>query len=553
MRITIEPFTPYDRSTRWRLHDAYFEARGVDAWQHGDVPERATSNYAIARQHARLLVELVDEAVASGRRAPDAPLTVLELGGGSGAFAAKLLRALDRDCGELGARLAGHVRYVFTDFAERVVREAAAAGPLAPWIEAGRVQPALYDLRRPDELRSLAGEALAWPSTPFDAVLANYVCCVAPTKQLQRHDGTWHELFMALHARVDDAATADPEALLDAWLAEPTQRNLMHRLASETAWRATGLDAVFDDPIHRRIVERLAGARGDATVIYPWGYVDALRALAPRLAPHGALWTNDFGHAGAEARRRLAELRPEILGNSLNHDVDFGLFDAVGEELGWGTLRTRDRVASVHTALLRPGGSFPDPVADRFEALYVHAHDGEELLDLAAAAVDARKQGEWKRAIRLWRLCLPLDPYDPFLRHQLGKACVDGGFFELALEPLEQALELRRTPGRPEVELQLARAHDHLGQPAKAIRYYERSLEHRPDAAILARIAALHLHRDELDDADHALRRALELDPSHQGSHELRRRLREAWRPWPIASNGDVAPEPLGGPFTAGS
>jgi hypothetical protein len=58
MTVILQEFLPYDQSLHWRVHDAYFAQRGMAAWTSGDIPFFATSNYPIARQHARVLVEV---------------------------------------------------------------------------------------------------------------------------------------------------------------------------------------------------------------------------------------------------------------------------------------------------------------------------------------------------------------------------------------------------------------------------------------------------------------------------------------------------------------
>ena len=57
--MLLEDFVPYDQSLLWRIHHAYFEARGIDAWRQGDIPYSSINSYPMARQHARFCVSLV--------------------------------------------------------------------------------------------------------------------------------------------------------------------------------------------------------------------------------------------------------------------------------------------------------------------------------------------------------------------------------------------------------------------------------------------------------------------------------------------------------------
>src|SRR5262249_13745848 len=151
----------YDLSSLWKIHDAYFAARGGAAWSQGEIPSMATSSYAMARQQAKLLLALVKELEEQGALARNAEVGVLEVGAGSGRFAAMFLRALERGCGEAGKALFPRIRYTFTDYSRANVRDALQDHPeLAHHAKAGRLRPGILDLRNPRELCGLEGEPL---------------------------------------------------------------------------------------------------------------------------------------------------------------------------------------------------------------------------------------------------------------------------------------------------------------------------------------------------------------------------------------------------------
>src|SRR4051812_37034478 len=106
--VLIQDFVPLDASVLWSLNDAYYAARGRAAWDSHEVPFYATTNFAVARQTARLLIAHVTELE---RRGPLPELSVLEIGSGSGRFAINFFRAL-RKCGAAGSELASRIRYV---------------------------------------------------------------------------------------------------------------------------------------------------------------------------------------------------------------------------------------------------------------------------------------------------------------------------------------------------------------------------------------------------------------------------------------------------------
>jgi len=105
MQLTLQAATPFDASLLWRFHNTYWEARGIEAWNRGEVPYYSTSNYASARQHAGFLTELVLSQLESGRLGADGEIWVLEVGSGLGRFATNFLRAMEVACGEAGSAL----------------------------------------------------------------------------------------------------------------------------------------------------------------------------------------------------------------------------------------------------------------------------------------------------------------------------------------------------------------------------------------------------------------------------------------------------------------
>ena len=84
MRVLLEDFQTSDSSIRWEIQRAYYAARGTKAWTGGTIPYRATNNTMMLTQHARILIQLVDELVAAGCYSETAPVYLLELGGGLG-------------------------------------------------------------------------------------------------------------------------------------------------------------------------------------------------------------------------------------------------------------------------------------------------------------------------------------------------------------------------------------------------------------------------------------------------------------------------------------
>ena len=170
----VEDFVPYPRSVLWQIHDLYYARRGLAAFDEGEVPTRTTNNAALGRQFAELVIAIA----ARG----DDELTIVEIGSGSGQFAANMMTSLEHDFGDAGRRVYARVRYVLSDFQAATVHAAAATPAVHAHVERGRIVPALFDFRSSAAPRPLVGGPLQ--QRPAIAI-ANYIACVGPTTYVQ--------------------------------------------------------------------------------------------------------------------------------------------------------------------------------------------------------------------------------------------------------------------------------------------------------------------------------------------------------------------------------
>jgi hypothetical protein len=117
-RFIVETSRPFFRSRIWQLQDAYFAERGVEAWRQGEVPHYVTSNPTIANAYAEIVFAFrrdLARLAPAGER--NDPLTICELGAGSGRFAFHFLRRLEHLCANSDVAPEAF-RYVLTDVAD---------------------------------------------------------------------------------------------------------------------------------------------------------------------------------------------------------------------------------------------------------------------------------------------------------------------------------------------------------------------------------------------------------------------------------------------------
>ena len=539
LQVTLQQDARYDQSVLWQLQDAWFAKRGIAAWTERDIPHRATCNQPFARQCAELITALVAEHEAAGALGNHEPVWLLELGSGHGLFAVLFLRALAQGCGKAGRALLPRLRYLLSDYAATNVEQAVAAEhsqELAAHVKAGRVVPALYDVREPEQIRDLEGKPL---EAPLLATLANYVCCVTPTRVLRKQSDTWFEKHVRVGMELPGGNPAFPyrgAELIAQLLQDPLQPSLLEGLQVEPRFAQVSLEEVFVDPTLAACVTKTLAPLERAVLRVPELFFLCLRGLE-RLSRPGALaLVSDYGNCNLE-QFGDADVPPQHYGGSLNHGLDFPLFDAVAAAQGWPCERSAVESRRLHTLALRYG--MQDGIGNaegerlarfwhEFRRLFADSAPGEDLLDFNAAARHHANHGEYPQAIRLYERALRIDPDNAELRLQLGAACNSAGRLRAAERHLERG---RLLPGADEAafEFERGRALAGLGRPVEAIAAYERSAKLHDSPLTSAHLGALYRGQNELKMAAHHLRTALKLEPTLQDAKTLLAEVEAAW------------------------
>ena len=548
MQVILQPPTPFDQSLLWRFHDAYFSARGIDAWNQGEVPYYSTSNYASARQHAGFLTDLVLSQIEEGRLRDDQEIWILEVGSGLGRFAANFLRALEVACGPAGADVFERIRYVMSDYSEKNLREACATKMLSAHVEAGRVIPALFDLRDPDSLKPLGVEIAGGLSGRFQMVVANYVCCVVPMKNLQfRQAEGWFEQWVRLETSVPDAGPIRPAAeIVDDMLAAPTREGMVKGLGIHWEWRGLPLEEVYAKALHRDVLGALVSGLGDATIGYPHGFMDFVDGAERLLAPGGVVLVNDYGSVDRKELAGLSDRKPQIYGNSIANSINYGVFDAFAEVTGWHLMRSTDKLGSLHSAALRPGIAWTGREEMGFKKNYIHWRGGDDILDFTHTARQCAEKKDYDRALRYWRRAIELEPENPDHHYRAGDTAIDLGQYEMAINFLEEGRVLAAGDTTLDFEFQLGRA-TCLAQDYKAsIRWYETALEKENHPTTWTNLGVLYESDERFADAFRCFKKAMEIDPSYARGKERMQILKDLlWRRQIESFEGPGAKDPL--------
>ncbi|WP_169801838.1 tetratricopeptide repeat protein [Herbaspirillum chlorophenolicum] len=209
----LEHARPFSASLLWQLQRRYFSERGASAWRQGEVPHYITSNPTIAQAYAETVFAFYQDRQ---RLAPAAePLTICELGAGSGRFAFHFLRHLAHLCASTTVPLT-EFRYVLTDFTQSNLDAWRNHPRFQAWIDAGLLDMALFDVNRPDTLTlQIEGSSLATDSLQHPLVaIANYVFDGVPQELFYFQDGSSYGCEMALLTQ-GDPSDMDVTTLLD--------------------------------------------------------------------------------------------------------------------------------------------------------------------------------------------------------------------------------------------------------------------------------------------------------------------------------------------------
>ncbi|NOK16528.1 SAM-dependent methyltransferase [Corallococcus carmarthensis] len=511
-------WVPYDEGHQWQAHAAYFETRGIQAWTEGDIPHRATNNHAFARQHAVLLLELIQSLQAEGRADPATRIQVLELGGGLGDFAVGLLLALRDELGEAGRALFNRVSYVFTDVSRLSLEQAAQRTALAEFIASGHVLPALMDARAPTVARTLEGEAVAL--APW-AVVANYLCCVLPTKVFRKQAESWLELHsQRLPPPTDASPSPETEGNEEAapW----------RRVVGEHAWLPVNLRETFRGPLHPSLLEQVLAHDAEAELAYPYAFVELLDSLLERIPSGGAFLFSDFEDGSSEGYIAPGSRIPVLYGDSLNHPVCFPLFEPLARIRRDELLVSPGWHGSTRTALWRRGAPLSSALREAFATGFCRPQAGQDRLDFEVAAQKLSEAGEHRRALRFYDRCLALDPHALTLYEQAGATALALGDLETALRYLREGAARDRFQQR-DFALRMSEVYCRKGELRQASELLERSLQAHEAPMTCVALGQVYLELGEHARAFQNGTRALELAPGLQEAEQLLSAVQGAW------------------------
>jgi len=213
-RWLIEHGRPFAQSSIWDLQHRYFAARGIEAWRQGEVPHYVTSNPTIANAYAEIVLAFRRDQDRLAPGGEHEPLTICELGAGSGRFAFYFLKRLGALCAEAGVAPQSF-RYVLTDVAPANLDFWRLHPCFQPFFAAGLLELAHFDVMQPGALAlQVSGETVAPATLPGPlVVIANYVFDGIPHDLLRFQGGQAQQCLVSLSLDADPATLDAAETL----------------------------------------------------------------------------------------------------------------------------------------------------------------------------------------------------------------------------------------------------------------------------------------------------------------------------------------------------
>ena len=290
----------------WEIQRQYFLRSGMRAWQDDVVPHYISSNPVMARAYSQVVLGYLRDCFAAATDADfqcdrSQPFYIVELGAGSGRLAHHFLHQFHT----LLARSPFadlSFKYVLTDFVPQILDFWQKHARFKPWVEAGLLDFALFDVmaQRPLTLtttnQTLTPDQLTNPLI----LIANYFFDSIPQDSFVLEDSQVHANLLSIYSTQPEPDLADP--------------TIWDRL--ELAYEAFPLETPYaNEPIYNQILDSYAAQFPDTTLSFPNVGLDCLRFWQGYGSGNLLLLTSDRGHTMPEALLDQDDPLPNLHGS----------------------------------------------------------------------------------------------------------------------------------------------------------------------------------------------------------------------------------------------
>lgn len=203
-KVVLEQNKRLSESIIWTMEREYFQQKGINAWVN-ELPFYITSNPFIANCYAKITVSFIRDWLAKNPESIKHPFYIIELGTGAGRFSYYTLKAIHEICHELKIENISIV-YVMTDFTKNNLEFYQTHHALAPFIEKGLLDFAIYDIQAEQPIQLLLSNKELNSKTLENPLIiySNYVFDTIPCDSFSAQHGRLYELAMTLTTEKDN-------------------------------------------------------------------------------------------------------------------------------------------------------------------------------------------------------------------------------------------------------------------------------------------------------------------------------------------------------------
>ncbi len=277
------------QSILWQIQRRYFQQNGLAAWQEDVVPHAISCNPVMARAYSDIVLGYLRDcwaAVQAGDSTldPAQPIYLVELGAGSGRL---LFHFLHDFYPRLRQTPFAHwpITCVLTDFVPSIIEFWQAHPKLQPWVAAGQLDFALFDVADMQPLSLVHARQTLDPTAQANPliVFANYFFDSIPQDSFVIEEGQLCHNLLTVLSRQPEPDLADPL--------------LWDRLS--LAYEPIPLfDAPYDNDIYNDILAEYEAVLPDTRLTFPNVGLDCVRFWQGGGGKNGRLLllSSDRGH-----------------------------------------------------------------------------------------------------------------------------------------------------------------------------------------------------------------------------------------------------------------
>ncbi|WP_438349049.1 tetratricopeptide repeat protein [Paenibacillus sp. FA6] len=499
----------FSESPIWELQRAYYEEQGLKAWQSGEVPLYITNNPMIARAYADIIFGFLQDRSRLGDTTE--PVTIVELGAGSGRLAFHVLKELCELMDFSGMALPPF-RYCMSDFAIKNIAYWQQHPSLVPFVEQGILDFAHFDAVQDTELHLTESKIVIRPGDLQQPLLvvANYFFDSIPQELLYVGENNIYECRVSLHFS-NEAGDLNPSDMLE----KVTPEYHYHR----------AVEYEQESYPYHDVIKMYTDKLEDSHILFPTMGLTCLERLRLLSKEGFLLLTADKGDHRLE-NWEFAEPPSIIHHGSFSLTANYHAIQTFFESKGAQSIFTKHHYKNLNVGCIL---MLPDPLSHSNTRLayrrFVDRFGPDDFFTMKEWFDEHVDQMELRQILSFWRLggydaqlflqsaqrisdLLPTSDDEEMEDIQIGMDFMWTGYY-----PMEEQHDLALTCGMLLFEMDLYE---------EALVYYERSVNlDAADSKALYNMAICYSEAGMEEPARHYAQRALAMEPAHEGALSL--------------------------------